>query len=226
MAYGAAYETNTAVPETVLSIDPTVRYGFSKCFEWGFALYNQSTDYPDPGTGEQDLSKAIFSAELEGYFRARGNDRKTCRNQVVEHITQSRYSRDRVGQVLAAIMVRATEDRMEAAIDLLAITGKHVRQIATDAAFASCNEGPIGIPFIPFDGDAAYVLAVAAGRAYPELIGDVLVHATSPAMREAAAELSDRLAPERARSILTRLAESDPDQTVRSVAREMLGELD
>ena len=224
MAYGAAYETNTSVPEAAcLSIDPTVRHGFSKCFEWGFALYNQSTDYPDPGTREQDLSKAIFSAELDGYFRARGNDRKTCRNQVVEHITQSRYSRDRVGQVLAAIMVRATEDRMEAAIDLLALTGKTVRQIATEDAFASCDQGPMGISF---DGDAAYVLAAGAGRACPELIGDVLVHATSAAMREAAAELTDRLPPDRARSILTRLAESDEDETVRWVAKEMLGELD
>jgi hypothetical protein len=112
---------------------------------------------------------------------------------------------------------------MEAAIDLLALTGKTVRQIATEDAFASCDQGPMGISF---DGDAAYVLAAGAGRACPELIGDVLVHATSAAMREAAAELTDRLPPDRARSILTRLAESDEDETVRWVAKEMLGELD
>jgi len=179
--------------------------------------------HDEPGTQETDFSKAIFPAELEDYFRARGDDRKTRRNQVAEHIIQSRYSKDRVGQVLDAVSVRATEDRMEASIDLLAITGKTVRQIAVEVAFASCDQGPMGISF---DGDAAYVLAAAAGRACPELITDVLVLATSPAMREAAAELSDTLPLERARSVLTRLAESDTDETVRRVATEMLGELD
>jgi hypothetical protein len=218
MVYGTTSETTMDLPEAIRrDTGPNPRTGIPQHVD------RRSKSHDEPGTRETDLGKAVFSAELEGYLRARGNDRKNRRNRVVEHITQSRYSKDRVAQVLDAIRVRATEDRMEAAIDLLAITGKIVRQIATEDAFASCDEGPVGIPF---DGDAAYVLAVAAGRASPELIGDVLVHATSAAMREAAAELTDRLPPDRARSILTRLAESDEDETVRRVAKEVLGELD
>lgn len=169
-----------------------------------------------PMTGFRDPSEIYFFVELERYLALEGVSQKSFRSEMASHITQSRYPLKRIRQVLTRIGQNPSEDRLQAAIDLLSMTGQHVETVAKAFAFSveATNE------------DAAFVLAAAAGRANRKLICEVLKLAGSEAMREAAAELAVDLPKREGRSLLRAFARHDKAPYVRELAARLLQEID
>jgi len=177
---------------------------------------DEATDIPAPGaTGFRDPSEIYFSIALDNYLATKGVSQKELRVGTAEHITGSRRPQKRIRQVLERIRQRPSQDRLQAGIDLLCMTGPHIETLARELAYSSKTPNE----------HVAFVVAAAAGRANKELIGEVLVVADSPAMREAGVELAVSLGHAKARAILKRRARLDSDPYVRSRAEELLAEI-
>jgi hypothetical protein len=169
----------------------------------------EATDFQDP-------SEISFATALSQYLSSTGLVQRRVRSAMASRLLQSRRPRKRIRQVLEAIHENPSEDRLEAAVDLLSLAGKQIEEVARELAFSSENLGD----------DVAYVVAAAAGRANTSLVGEVLVFSGREAMREAAAELATGLPPEDARQLLRSLASNDRAPYIRKLATALLDEID
>lgn len=167
------------------------------------------------GTKSGEPSEIHFRANLDAYFALRGIAQKDKRAEVAQHILKSRERDSRLRQVLRTVGNAPSEERLEAGIELLRLTGAPVVRLAEDFAL----QGDKALP-----DPAAYALAAAAGRVDPNIIDGILAASGRESMREAAVELAESLGPRRGRELLKRFAH-DRSSYIRARARELLVEL-
>jgi len=166
-------------------------------------------------TSVQDPAGISFARVLDSYFSLRGVSQKKFRAKVVSSLHGSRRPEKRVEQVLEAIQDRASQDRLQAAIDLLSGAGPYIETVAMRLASSPEKQ----------NADVAFVAAAAAGRANSGMIAAILAGALSEAMREAAVELATSLPATTARSLLRSVARHDRAPYIRNLAKSLLSEV-
>jgi hypothetical protein len=167
----------------------------------------------------EDASEIIFSAVLDYYLQSKGLEQRQRRQDLVRRLANSRYSEKRVNQVLAKLSEFASEDRLTAAIDLLAEADLPARSRAIDLAVPRKEARE------PSD-DELYVIGMAAAKADSKMIHRVLLRSPRQAVREAGVDaLADQSTIE-AKPLLKKVAENDGSPYLRKRAMSLLEELD
>jgi hypothetical protein len=162
-----------------------------------------------------EAEEAFFRIQLQEYFSARGPEQRRRRQQVLSWMTQSKAQDANIRQVFEMVAEKGSQEVIEAAVDLLTGLGRRTERLASDLAFQ---------PTLQND-DVAFVVALAAGRANPNVVS-MLLYSKHNAIREAAVELAADMPPAQAKPILRRVAQDDSSSYLRNRAGDLLEEFD
>lgn len=161
-------------------------------------------------------SSSVFDIRLRNYLQARGIEQANKRSLLADDIRRSRCPEDRVRQVLDEIDGSPGSDTIIAAIDLLQLAPRAVRQMALEKAMVS--KGAC------LSGSSSFVLASAALECDKSLLVFFL-GSEHYGIREAAVEAAADLPPEKARTLLARVGANDPNEVLRALAIDYLEDL-
>ena len=165
--------------------------------------------------GAQIAADLHFRQQLALYFDSRGVRQRELRSELAKAVSQSANIQSSISSVLTYVEQPSSQSRLLAAIDLLVQVGKRVLMLASEEAFSP----------IARNENAAYCLAVAAGKILPLFVNLCLLVSPHEVYREAAITLISSLSVEEAAPILRRIATNDQSATIRELASGALAAL-
>jgi hypothetical protein len=162
--------------------------------------------------GPQVAADLYLRKQLSAYFESKGPKQRELRAVIAKTLRQSADVQSGISAILAHIAEPAPQAHIFAAIDLLVQLGNRVLLVALDDAFSA----------VPRSDNAAYALAMAAGKISPSFINLGLLVSRHEAYREAAVTLLSALPLEQARPALRKIAADDPSPEIRALAADAL----
>ena len=163
----------------------------------------------------QDMHQAWFATALSAYFSTKGKQQRDLRLKLWNSIQKSEDPKRKLQLALEKVFSLNSQSSLPAAIDLLEVFNR----LLVPALLSIVLTDKIQ------NSNAAYALAMAAGRADPNIIS-ILLNSRHEVMREAALEILSTLAPYESKVPLQRVSETDPSSMLRQRALELLAEVE